>query len=215
MRKVGFTDAGWSSSVARWAHNPEVAGSNPVPATTAEWAGDHRSPAHSAFSGARALAAFSGARALAAFSGARAVRAQAAVGDLHVGDRVAEALVGGEVLERVARRADVADGAAVRADQVLVRVVRVGVVALGTVVGRDLDDLTERDHLAERVVDGGARDLGEALRRPRVHLVSGQMNVVAVEHLGDHAALRRHAPTAPTKPFQKVTHRAKGNRRPA
>jgi hypothetical protein len=29
--------AGWSSSVARWAHNPEVAGSNPVPAT--EWEG--------------------------------------------------------------------------------------------------------------------------------------------------------------------------------
>ena len=32
-RNVGFTDAGWSSSVARWAHNPEVAGSNPAPAT--------------------------------------------------------------------------------------------------------------------------------------------------------------------------------------
>ena len=30
---VGLTDAGWSSSVARWAHNPEVTGSNPVPAT--------------------------------------------------------------------------------------------------------------------------------------------------------------------------------------
>ena len=30
---VAFTNAGWSSSVARWAHNPEVAGSNPVPAT--------------------------------------------------------------------------------------------------------------------------------------------------------------------------------------
>ncbi len=28
------TDAGWSSSVARWAHNPEVAGSNPAPATS-------------------------------------------------------------------------------------------------------------------------------------------------------------------------------------
>src|SRR5690606_28603966 len=26
--------AGWSSSVARWAHNPEVAGSNPAPATS-------------------------------------------------------------------------------------------------------------------------------------------------------------------------------------
>ncbi len=30
---TGSTDAGWSSSVARWAHNPEVAGSNPAPAT--------------------------------------------------------------------------------------------------------------------------------------------------------------------------------------
>ena len=31
--RLVFTDAGWSSSVARWAHNPEVAGSNPAPAT--------------------------------------------------------------------------------------------------------------------------------------------------------------------------------------
>src|SRR5579863_5240292 len=29
----GSPDAGWSSSVARWAHNPEVEGSNPSPAT--------------------------------------------------------------------------------------------------------------------------------------------------------------------------------------
>jgi hypothetical protein len=28
-----FADAGWSSSVARRAHNPKVIGSNPVPAT--------------------------------------------------------------------------------------------------------------------------------------------------------------------------------------
>ncbi len=28
-----FTDAGWSSQVARKAHNLEVAGSNPAPAT--------------------------------------------------------------------------------------------------------------------------------------------------------------------------------------
>ena len=42
---VVATDAGWSSSVARWAHNPEVAGSNPAPATNVS-AGqrlDHRS----------------------------------------------------------------------------------------------------------------------------------------------------------------------------
>jgi hypothetical protein len=28
-----LADAGWSSLVARWAHNPKVAGSNPAPAT--------------------------------------------------------------------------------------------------------------------------------------------------------------------------------------
>jgi hypothetical protein len=28
------SDAGWSSLVARWAHNPKVVGSNPTPATT-------------------------------------------------------------------------------------------------------------------------------------------------------------------------------------
>jgi hypothetical protein len=33
-RRVASSDAGWSSSVARWAHNPEVGGSNPPPATT-------------------------------------------------------------------------------------------------------------------------------------------------------------------------------------
>src|SRR5262249_53069796 len=32
-RKVCVGIAGWSSPVARWAHNPKVAGSNPAPAT--------------------------------------------------------------------------------------------------------------------------------------------------------------------------------------
>src|SRR6185312_7547668 len=31
---ITVTDAGWSSLVARRAHNPKVAGSNPAPATT-------------------------------------------------------------------------------------------------------------------------------------------------------------------------------------
>src|SRR5262249_34704645 len=30
---IRVPDAGWSSPVARWAHNPKVAGSNPAPAT--------------------------------------------------------------------------------------------------------------------------------------------------------------------------------------
>ena len=32
-----FIIAGWSSSVARWAHNPKVVGSNPAPATMVPW----------------------------------------------------------------------------------------------------------------------------------------------------------------------------------
>ena len=42
--RVSSCAAGWSSSVARWAHNPEVAGSNPVPATERR-----RRPARGAF----------------------------------------------------------------------------------------------------------------------------------------------------------------------
>ena len=32
-----YVIAGWSSPVARWAHNPEVVGSNPAPATMVPW----------------------------------------------------------------------------------------------------------------------------------------------------------------------------------
>jgi hypothetical protein len=38
---VPWVVAGWSSQVARWAHNPEVAGSNPAPATKKPWSGAH------------------------------------------------------------------------------------------------------------------------------------------------------------------------------
>ena len=34
---VNIFIAGWSSLVARWAHNPEVVGSNPAPATMVPW----------------------------------------------------------------------------------------------------------------------------------------------------------------------------------
>ncbi len=34
LRILGSVDAGWSSLVARRAHNPKVVGSNPAPATT-------------------------------------------------------------------------------------------------------------------------------------------------------------------------------------
>ncbi len=53
--KLDIRAAGWSSSVARWAHNPEVAGSNPVPATesrrSAQRSGAAEGCAGSLFSG--------------------------------------------------------------------------------------------------------------------------------------------------------------------
>ena len=36
LTNIRPTDAGWSSSVARRAHNPKVVGSNPAPATKSE-----------------------------------------------------------------------------------------------------------------------------------------------------------------------------------
>ena len=37
-------NAGWSSLVARWAHNPKVAGSNPAPATMGTFRDDRKVP---------------------------------------------------------------------------------------------------------------------------------------------------------------------------
>ena len=37
LRHLFYYVAGWSNLVARWAHNPEVVGSNPAPATMVRW----------------------------------------------------------------------------------------------------------------------------------------------------------------------------------
>ena len=37
LRQFVLYIAGWSSLVARWAHNPEAVGSNPAPATMVSW----------------------------------------------------------------------------------------------------------------------------------------------------------------------------------
>ena len=49
-------DAGWSSLVARRAHNPKVAGSNPAPATKNEGPGARESSGAFAFSGQKLAA---------------------------------------------------------------------------------------------------------------------------------------------------------------
>ncbi|CAK7281113.1 Putative hydrogen peroxide sensitive repressor [Streptomyces misionensis JCM 4497] len=139
-------------------------------------------------------------------SGARALRAQPPVRHLDVRHREAEALGVGEVGERVARRVDVTDRAAVGTDQVVVRPVRVRVVPLGAPVRGDFQDLAESDQLTERVVDGRPGDLRQLRDGPRMDLVGCQMDVLAVEDLGHHASLRGHPPSASTQSFQKVAH---------
>lgn len=116
-----------------------------------------------------------------------------------------------QVRQRVARRVHVTDGAAPAADQVLVGVVRVRVVALRAVIGGHLDDLAERHHLTERVVDGGAGDLRQLGDGTGVDLVGRQVYMVPVEDLGHDTPLRGHAPAASAESFQQVTHRSKPN----
>jgi hypothetical protein len=48
LKREMLIDAGWSSPVARWAHNPKVAGSNPAPATKTAEVRDQRSVGTSA-----------------------------------------------------------------------------------------------------------------------------------------------------------------------
>src|SRR5690606_23506011 len=105
-----------------------------------------------------------------------------------------------------AARSHVPDGAAPGAHQVLVRPVRVGGVAPGAAVGGDLDDLAEGDEFAQGVVDGGPGDLGQASGGAGVHLVGGEVHVVAVEYLRDGPALWGQAPAAAPQSCQQVAH---------
>jgi hypothetical protein len=106
---------------------------------------------------------------------------------------------------------DVTDGAALGADQVVMRAVRVGVVPLGAPVRGDLQHLAEGDQLTERVVDRGPGDLGQLGDSEGVHLVGRQMDVVSVEDLGHDASLRGHPPSAAAQSVQKVTHMSQTN----
>lgn len=135
-----------------------------------------------------------------------ALRAQSPIGHLDIGHPEAEPFGGRQRRQRVAFGVHVPDGSAAGADQVLVRMVRVRVVTLGASVGGHLDHLAERDELTEGVVDGGTGDLRQPGGGAREHLVRGEMDVFAVEHLGDHPALSGHPPATSAEPFEQVAH---------
>lgn len=61
----------------------------------------------------------------------------------------------------------------------LVRVTGVGVEALRAALYADLRNLTDRYQLSQGVVDGRPGDLGQALGRAGVHLVGGEVHVIA------------------------------------
>ena len=86
--------------------------------------------------------------------------------------------------------------AALQADEVMVRLVHVGVVADRTGTRIDWDHLAHGDQLVERVVHGREthfRQLGPSLLE---HSVRGEVHVIALERLSDHPALRRDPPAA-------------------
>src|SRR5262249_36624647 len=91
---------------------------------------------------------------------------------------------------------NVADRAAALAAQVVMGVACVGIVALGPALGGDLENLAEPREAAKDVVDGRAADLGETRRRPFMNLVGREMHVIALEDLGDDAALGGQRPAA-------------------
>jgi hypothetical protein len=72
----------------------------------------------------------------------------------------------------------------------------VRVVALRPTGDVDLQELPHGDELVQRVVDGRPADLGEPLSGEVVHLLGGQVDVLADEHLCDGASLGAQAPVA-------------------
>jgi hypothetical protein len=97
----------------------------------------------------------------------------------------------------------VLDRTAAVADEMLMTLDRIGIVALRPGIQRDLTDLAQRVKLVKRVVHGGAADLGQALDRSFKHLLGGKMHVFPLQHLRNHPALRCQTQAAVSQPLQK------------
>ena len=136
----------------------------------------------------------------------RALWASSLVDDVNSCEDEAVGLVGAELGE-VRARDDVAQRAARRADEVVVGSRDVRVVALRPCPGGHLDHLAHRDELVQGVVDGREAYLGKQLVSATVDRVRAQVDVLAVEHLGDDAALGRDPPLSLSKPLQKIADR--------
>jgi hypothetical protein len=136
-----------------------------------------------------------------------ACAAQAVIDDLHSGHPEAVTLPCLDVPEEVAAGLDVEEEATAVAQEVLVGRVGVGVVATSAAAAAaHLDHLAELDELVERVVDGRAADLGEAIRGALMNLVRGEVDVLASEHLGNDPALGGEPDAAGSQAVEEIGH---------
>ena len=93
--------------------------------------------------------------------------------------------------------------------EVVMMGVDVGVVAHRASVEVELEDLAHLGQLVQCAVDGGPADLGQGDESSLVDLVGGEVEVVALEHLGDHTSLRGESEAACTQSFdERDTHAA-------
>lgn len=78
----------------------------------------------------------------------------------------------------------------------LMRCRGIGVVALRARIERNFAELAERVQLIERVVDGGAAELGQARGGALEDFLGGEVDVRTLEGFGDHAPLGSHTQAA-------------------
>lgn len=88
----------------------------------------------------------------------------------------------------------VADEAAPVAHEVLMWIVRVRIVALRPGADRDLEDLAQVSQFLERVVHRRPADFRKSGHGSCVHVVSGEVDMLARQQLGDDPPLCGHAP---------------------
>lgn len=150
----------------------------------------------------------------------RTGEATTVIGDLGCHDRAHPGDLGCVQSGGVNAVGDVGDPAAAVADQVMVDRGHVRVVPPGPSVEVQLPHLTEVGQLLERAVHRGPADLGQKDHGLLVDLVGGEVDVLALEHLGHDPALGGQSVAALAQPLEeggrigRQSHRSYHNRVP-
>ena len=144
-----------------------------------------------------------------------ALRTKPVKDDLDPVERVAMAvpLRQGQPIDTI--RVNIQRAATAVAQQMMVSVVRIRIVALGSTAEHHFADFAQRDQFAERLVDGCPAHFGQSTRRQRMHLVGRQVHMFTGQDFGDDTSLRRHRPSARAQPIDQHRDSPSGSKRQA